>query len=176
MSACVYRRLLGPAFDALPSRVRELHDLDGIAVWIGEADVRRGSSLIARFLALLFGLPPEGPAQSLTVTFTASDDAETWERTFSGRRFVSRQSVRDGLVDEVVGPVTLTMRPIATTGALSLDMIAARFLGLPLPSVLVPQIATREFEADDHYRFQVSATLPLFGLLVAYEGWLEKKT
>ena len=61
MSLPLYRRVLGPRFDALPARVRELHDFTGISVWAGRADVERGRSLPRRIAAALSALPPAGP-------------------------------------------------------------------------------------------------------------------
>ena len=45
MSVALYRRLLGAAFDALPARVRELHDLRPSERVGGRAKVERGRSL-----------------------------------------------------------------------------------------------------------------------------------
>ena len=59
----LYRRLLGPAFDTLPARVRELHDLDGVSVWEGRANVEHGRSLVSRIAATLSSLPPQGDEQ-----------------------------------------------------------------------------------------------------------------
>ena len=67
MSPPLYRRLLGPAFDALPARVGELHDLDRISVWEGRAQVERGRSLVARMAAWLASLPP-APSRSANHT------------------------------------------------------------------------------------------------------------
>ena len=47
MTLPLYRRVLGSRFDALPARVRELHDLHGPSVWAGMASVERGRSLAA---------------------------------------------------------------------------------------------------------------------------------
>ena len=49
-----------------------------------------------------------------------------------------------------------------------------RLLGLPLPPFMLPPIRTRESERDGRYQFEVEAGLPLIGLLVRYEGWLER--
>lgn len=175
MTAPVYRRVLGVAFDALPARVRQLHDLDTTAVWTGRADVRRGSSLVARVMAVMFGLPPDGGDQPLIVTFKSVGDHEVWERNFSGRHFRSSQYASGGFILETIGPITLVLKPLASSSGLSLEMAAAKFFGMPLPLFVVPRIATRESDVNGRYRFDVAATLPLFGLLVAYDGWLEKR-
>ena len=171
----IYRLVLAAAFDALPPRVRELHDLQAPAVWLGRADVKRGASLTARVLATLFGLPPNGPDQPLSVTFTPMPDHEIWQRNFAGRIFLSRQYAASDRIREAVGPVSLIMRPVVTSNGMSLNMVGARLWRLPLPSLLVPRITTREYEGDGRYCFEVSATLPLIGPLVEYRGWLAKR-
>ena len=69
MTVPLYRRLLGERFGALPPRVAELHDVAGVSVWAGRADVERGGSLPSRMVAALLGLPPAGHDQPLRVTF-----------------------------------------------------------------------------------------------------------
>jgi hypothetical protein len=174
MTPPVYRRVLGADFDCLPAAVRQLHDLSAPSIWRGRANVKAGTSLVAHLLARLFRLPPAGDDQPLEVRFAPRDDHEVWERRFSRRTFVSRQYPAGALILECVGPVTLLLRPEGSGTGITLQMIGARLFGIPLPSFCVPHIATHEFEADGRYRFDVSASLPLIGLLVSYAGWLER--
>ncbi len=168
----LYRRLLGARFEMLPSPVRALHDVAGTVTWTGRADVERGASWPARVIATAFGLPPAGLDQHLTVTFTPQGDAEVWTRAFGHRRFVSTQRARGNQLREAVGPVTLHMTLQADDQGLSLTLVAASFLGLPVPNVLLPRIRTRENGREDRYHFDVEAVVPAFGLLVRYRGWL----
>lgn len=174
MSAALYRRVLGARFDALPARVRELHDLDGARVWTGRASVERGKSLPSRIAAALTGLPPEGPDQPLRVTFEPVGTAEVWLRQFGSARFRSVQYARGGFLRERVGPTTFVFRPIASPEGLALRLEGFRVLGVPLPRLLHPAVHTFECERDGRYHFEVEARLPLFGLLVRYGGWLEE--
>ena len=96
----LYRSLLGARFDVLPQRVRELHDLTGHTVWIGRTDVERGQSWLARKLADLLSLPPEGKDQPLGVSFVPVDGREGWTRWFGTRTFVSIQYERNGMLAE----------------------------------------------------------------------------
>ena len=170
----LYPRILGAAFDALPPQVRALHSLPHEMTWSGRADVERGPSFVCRLIAALFRLPPTGLDQPLTVTFTPdASGGETWRRTFAGGTFVSHQRAVDRHIEERVGPARLALVPTATAAGLTLRLAGVDVFGLPLLRLLVPHIETREFEADGRYRFEVAATLPLFGPLVRYSGWLE---
>ena len=168
----LYRCLLGEAFETLPPLVRALHDLERRAIWTGRADVERGHSRICRMIASITGLPPTGTDQPLTVTFTPDNGAEIWHRAFGAAVFRSRQSLGDGAILEAVGPARLTLVPAIVDGCLTLTLTGVRVLGFPLPRALLPVVATREYEVDGRYRFEVEARMPWFGRLVRYTGWL----
>ena len=174
MSLPLYRRVLGPAFDELPARVRQLHDLEGVRVWVGRASVERGRSLPSRIAAVLSGLPSEGPDQLLSVTFEPSGTTEIWLRQFGSSQFRSVQYEHGGFLRERVGPTTFVFTAVASAKGLALRLDGFRVLGAPLPRLLHPAIRTFECERDGRYHFEVEARLPLFGLLVRYSGWLEQ--
>ena len=170
----LYRRLLGARFDELPGQVRELHDVSSAVTWAGSADVTRGSSLPARAIATLFGLPPDGRDQPLTVMFAPRGDTEIWTRTFGKKRFISTQRAARGELRETVGPCTLQMILQANDQGLALTLGRARIFGMPVPRFLLPHIRTAESELDGRYMFDVETVIPAFGLLVRYRGWLER--
>jgi hypothetical protein len=172
MSLPLYRRVLGARFDALPARVREVHDIQGVSVWAGVADVERGRSLVGRLAALVSGLPPEGRDQPLRVTFEPVGTREHWSRQFGGAPFRSVQYERGGFLLERVGPTTFVFSALTSPEGLALQLEGFRVLGVPLPRLLHPIVRTFECERDGRYRFEVEARLPLFGLLVRYGGWL----
>jgi Domain of unknown function (DUF4166) len=169
----LYRRLLGPAFDEMPLALRALHDGTRSTRWQGRADVERGSSPLMRLLATLFGLPPAGPDQPLTLTFDLKGDSEIWTRTFGVKRFRSMQFEQGGHLHETVGASRLIMGVTASAQGLQLTMLGTRFLGVPLPRFLVPVVRAVEREQDGRFHFDVEARLPGFGRLVHYRGWLE---
>jgi Domain of unknown function (DUF4166) len=170
----LYRRLLGARFEALPARVRELHDVTGTAVWVGRADVERGASWASRLLAALFSLPPDGKEQLLRVTFEPRNGREIWTRAFGLREFRSVQLEKHGLLRERVGLSCLVFALDASLEGLALRLLDVLVLGVSLPRMLHPCVRTMESEVDGRYRFEVSSHLPLIGLLVRYAGWLER--
>lgn len=179
----LYQRVLGPDFDRLPVMVRALHDVREKSTWTGRADVERGTSILCRVLAVLAGLPPTGEDQPLTVTFTPDNGAEVWHRAFGTTVFRTRQSAggqspgNTSVILETAGPplldlVRLHLKPYASADGLSLDLIAMRIIGIPVPRFLVPSVVTREYELDGRYRFEVEAEIKAWGRLVHYSGWL----
>jgi hypothetical protein len=174
MTTPLYRRLLGERFEALPLRVRELHDVAGASVWAGRADVERGQSPASRLVATLFGLPPAGRDQALRVTFEPVDGREIWSRAFGNAVFRSIQYERGGLLRERVGPSTFIFALDTSPEGMALKLLGVRFLGIPLPRPLAPSVCTFEREREGRYHFEVEASLPVLGRIVRYEGWLER--
>jgi hypothetical protein len=172
----LYRSLLGERFDMLPARVRELHDLTEPAVWIGRADVERGRSWVARVLATLFSLPPDGKDQPLRVSFVPGNGQEQWTREFGARTFRSVQFESSGLLSERIGMSCLISALEASPDGLALRLQGMRVLGISLPRALHLRVRTFESEQDGRYRFEAEAHLPVVGLLVRYAGWLERAT
>lgn len=168
----LYRRIIGPSFDDLPVRVRDLRDVRGKAVWRGRADVERGTALFVRLVATLAALPHSAREVPLTVTFTHDDAGEGWHRDFGGHIFQTHQRAGDGVILERIGPATVALKPLAERDSLSLSVTALRVFGIPVPGFLLPRVRTREWEAEDCYRFEVEARLPVGGLLIRYSGWL----
>ncbi|WP_157960180.1 DUF4166 domain-containing protein [Albibacillus kandeliae] len=178
MTSPLFERALGSeTFAALPPNLRALHDVTGVRVWRGLADVERGTSLIARTAGRLFGLPPAASGMAVTVTMTSDGEGETWQRQFGTFSLQSRLGLAgppgSGLIWERMGPVRATV-PLALTGqGLGWPISSIRLLGLPLPRALLPRSEVTESDRDGKAWFDVKLTLPVGGLLVRYRGWLE---
>jgi hypothetical protein len=170
----LYRRLLGSRFDALPRRVRELHDVTAVSRWSGRADVERGRGQAARLVAWLLGLPPEGRDQLLGVTFDPIAGREIWTRSFGASVFRSVQDEEGGVLRERAGPVTFLFALETSGEGLALILRGVRVLGVPLPRAAHPYVRTFESERDGRYHFHVEGSLPLVGPIVRYAGWLER--
>ena len=48
-----------------------------------------------------------------------------------------------------------------------------RFLGIPCPRWLLPRIVAREQGAGERLHFEIRASVPLFGQVTGYRGWLD---
>jgi len=90
---------------------------------------------------------------------------------FDGHAFISRQILRrDGLIAERIAPATVLLRLDARPEALSITVGGLRGGPLPLPPVLTGGgIETAE---GDGIRYDVTARLPVVGLLIRYHGAL----
>lgn len=175
----LYERLLGDDWHKLPPQLRAMHEVAPLLSADGLAVVERGGGIIAQTLATLGGLPRAGQSVPLSVRMAATPSGESWERSFAGRRFNSRQSLTRvprgaPLLQERAGLVKLTFELKFNGERLTLAPVGWRLLGLPLPRSLIPVSRAYEY-VDDHGRFSflVESALPVVGLIVRYSGWLK---
>ncbi len=170
----LFRRLLGSTIDDLSPVLREAHDSPIDQCWRGMAQVEANMNPLARLLCRLMRLPAAGTGIPVTVRFERRGTAEHWHRDFAGRRYRSTLVDRDGLMVERMGMATNIFRVSVQDGALRLDLIGFRFLGLPLPSGLRPHCHARETEDDGRYVFDVPVDLWPFGRIIRYTGRMER--
>jgi hypothetical protein len=172
-----YRRILGPAFDTLPPRVRELHATEAPRQWRGQAEVRRGTNPLARLVAAIIGFPKAAAAVPVIVTFTPEAKGERWTRDFGGREFSSLQYEGTGrnahLLVERFGPAAFAMALVVEGDRLMLVPRRWSLFGVPMPHRMMPSGPSFETGDNGKFRFDVDIRLPLAGLVVAYRGTLE---
>jgi hypothetical protein len=75
----LYSRILGPAFERLPSALKTIHDARRTKLYVGRCDIR-GGGLIARTIARLAGLPIAQTDVRIEVTVNVTDTSEDWLR------------------------------------------------------------------------------------------------
>jgi uncharacterized protein DUF4166/saccharopine dehydrogenase-like protein len=174
-SALLFQRILGSAFDRLPEAVRTLHSRVPQR-WEGMAAVERGSSIVVRLLAALFGFPRAAEAVPIAVDIGQHDGTEHWRRSFGGRDFSSHLSAGRGRYERLI---VERFGPFAFGIALVLDGSTLRYVvrrwsvcGVPLPSAWAPGGVTREFDDAGRFGFDVEIRHRIIGLIVRYKGWL----
>jgi len=172
LPAPLYRRVMGPAFDALPGPVRRMHEPASNAPAEGEAIVTGARNVLGRIVGRIMGFPPPG-THRLQVTMAERDGAETWTRDFGGRRFSSRLSLQGSHLAESFGPLRFRFELPGGPEGLTMVMRGWSAFGIPLPLALAPRSEAREWAEGDRFHFDVPISLPLVGQLVHYRGWLQ---
>ncbi len=173
MSA-LFRRLLGPAIVGLAPSLRTLHDEDGDQVWTGLAEIRTSDNPFARLLCRMIRLPARGSGVPVTVRFERRGATEHWHRRFGDRQYRSTLRIRHGRLVERMGPAASSFDVSAVDGALHMDLVGFRFLGIPLPRWARPACHAVEQEQGAAFMFDIPIDLPLFGRVIHYRGRLEK--
>lgn len=171
----LFQAVLGNRWHQLPACVRRLHSVRDVESFSGRARVTRGSGLIAALAGRLFGFPKAGDGVPLTLTTTRTPAGEVWERNFAGRRLRSilMPSPRPFHYRERFGPFTYEQELPVEDGVLHLPVRRGWFLGLPLPSLLLPRSCSSEFAENGTFHFDIGIYAPLTGgLIIRYQGHL----
>jgi hypothetical protein len=169
----LFQRALGDAFHTLPFAVRALHLRSGRHRYRGQVEVRRDRNPLARLLAWATRLPPPGRG-AIEVDIDANVHGESWVRKVGTAAMPSRLWLQDGLLCEQLGLARFGFRLSVEAGAIVWRVVRVQALGLPLPARWFRSVQARE-SADERgrYCFDVSASMPVAGLLVHYRGWLD---
>ncbi len=180
MTAPLYKRHLGAAWEMLPPEIRAMHDFESMAAAEGAATVIRGGSPLARLACWLMRFPPAGTDMPLKVKFAVRNGVEAWTRDFSGKRFTSRQYEGHGrscrLIVEKFGPLRFSMAMVPQGGRLNLILRRWSAFGIPLPMWLCVKTESFEAAAGGRFHFNVRIWHPLTGPIVHYQGWLQPVT
>lgn len=172
--ATLYQRVMGGDFDRLSSPVARFHRLAGPQVLHGQVQVQAPASLLGRVLAWGLGAPQQAGQGAIRFELDATPGAEVWTRIFPTRTMRSTLREAPGFVEEHMGAARLLFGLSAVEGGrLEMRLVRMRFLGLPCPRWLQPAIVARETgQGDDELHFEVQATVPWIGRVVAYQGHL----
>ena len=168
----MYERAMGQNFSRLATVVQRFHRLSGLHVLHGQVEADAPRSLSGKLLALFLGTPRQAFSGAIRFELDASPTAETWTRYFPGRTMTSRLHICSGKVVEHLGAARLTFDLVESAGRLEMRLMRLRFLGIPCPNWLMPQLVAQETEHGDLLQFRVQAALPLVGVVASYRGHL----
>jgi len=141
-------------------------------------DIRPGRWQAWRWLASRAGLPPPGAGVSTVVVVRVTNGGEEWRRTFAEHAMMTTQRIEDGLILERFNGLEVRFKLRPERGALRFEQRGARLclgaLRVPLPRWLAPAVVAHEGPGDapDRTRVEVRITLPLFGEILSYSGWM----
>nr|WP_304655880.1 SDR family oxidoreductase [Neorhizobium galegae] len=167
----LYRRIMGPAYEALPGSLRAMHDVVGASGAAGSAMVRRGKSWPARVVGAIMRFPPEGE-HDLHVAFEEELGVERWTRDFGGHVFSSKFHRSNRFLVEGFGPMRFFFDLPSDACGLSMVMRKWSVFSIRLPLWLAPRSLATEWAEGDDFCFDVPISLPLIGELVHYRGRL----
>ncbi|APV49444.1 hypothetical protein BWI17_06960 [Betaproteobacteria bacterium GR16-43] len=169
----LYRRFLGPSFDLLPRELRAFHDVTGHRRYTGHCTIAGAETALGRLAARILGLPRSGEG-AMSFELHAADEGETWSRHFPGKTLSSRLHVEHGVLVERMGVAQMRFEAREANGReLSLALKGVRILGVPMPRFLLPQVRAVETASPDRLHFDIAASWPGVGRIIAYRGSLD---
>ena len=172
----LFQSALAERWHQLPPEVQALHSVQDVESFSGRAQVTRGDSMIARLAAWFFGFPPAAEEVPLTITKTRTEAGEIWERNFGGRVFRSylTPALDPHRYRERFWLFNYEQDLPVEDGCMRLPVRRGWFLGVPLPTFLLPQSDSREYAQEGAFHFDVALAAPLGGgLIVRYRGQLQ---
>ena len=180
ISAPVYRQFLGKSFDALPTEIQSLHDIDVEKTYHGKANIIRGTNPLGHIVSWVFGFPKAGQDIDVTIRrVPLGDNLELWERNFNGRKMRSTQAAGRGakshMIKETFGPVAVHFAYYKEGDKYHVDTRSWQLFGLPMPRFLCPGGDVYEQGKDGKFHFHVQLCVPLIGMLVTYIGWFDPR-
>ena len=181
-SPALYPHLLGARWLELDPAVRRAHGPGAAVRAIGSFTVRRGAGRLARLAGRALRLPPAGSDVEVRLEVATAGGEERWRRRFGDHPLDSTQrGSGGGELIERFGALELRFGLVVSGGGLSwVQRGAGLRLGparIPLPRWLSPHAAASEAPGGgpDRTRVAVRVTLPLAGLLIAYEGTMRRE-
>ncbi|KRG46255.1 hypothetical protein ARC20_05905 [Stenotrophomonas panacihumi] len=172
----LFARVLGPRFEALAPRVRELHSIPARQTWSGVARITRGRHPLVAPCAWLARLPPTADSVPVQVEFVVDARGEQWLRQFGTHRMPSRLWDEGGLLRERLGALRFEFDLREDAGQIHWRVHRVWAFGVvPLPVRWFGQVRCREREHAGRYEFLVDVAMPLMGPFMTYEGWLEPR-
>jgi hypothetical protein len=175
----IYQTKLGTKFNQLPTILQNFHSLDGPKHWRGQASISGGQGIIARSVRWLFGFP--APTDEVQVDVKVVNGAksgvsfERWQRVFGNKSFhsVLSHEKNDGFIERF-GILGFKIGLDVHDQGIIMPVIGWKIGPIPLPLCLAPKSETLEFQDNQgRFRFDVKVSLPIIGLLMHYQGWLE---
>lgn len=176
----LYRCILGNDWQHLDAAIQRLHTPGPGMHAKGLFRVVHGRHRVARLLARLLRLPPEGENVKARLHVAPAGSGELWSRTFERHPFASRQTIAGrGFLAEKIWRLELHFRLSAEDGALIYKQSRAGLrIGsrlLPLPAWIAPAVSASEKPTARRgcVSISVAVSLPRIGLLLSYAGEVE---
>ncbi len=176
MTSKLYSEVLGKDWPALYENIRCAHSVG--TERNGVFRIAYGNEWVAKKLARLSDLPQAAEAADIRLKIFSEDAGDRWERQFDGRAFTTNQwKGKNGFLVERFGEWELHFKLRVKEGNLFYDQTHARLclgaLHIPMPLAFAPHVTANETQHDPaRVLVSVVVTLPLIGLLISYEGYL----
>lgn len=172
----LYQRAMGSDFERLAPALQRFHSLGGDCRLHGMVQTEAPQGRIARMLARTLGTPLQTSQGPIRFELHATPHEECWVRHFPQQTMKSVLGLEQGRLVERFRIVRLEFKLIENRGALRMALCGLRFLGMPCPGWLRPEVLAEEHGDGDRLFFYVRARLPGIGQVVAYQGHLELPT
>lgn len=166
----------GKYFTNLDPLLQRLHQEGGKLS--GQVDVRYGEGVagyIGKRIARKIGMPSTSGKVDFTVAIYHDADSLQWNRLFGNQQkmnseFIPHGNFQKGSWKETTGALTLELGVEIKEGGWYWQQKKVRYMGIPLPQILIPSTKAYKKVVNGKYRFYVSISLPFLGEAMCYFG------
>ncbi len=175
----VVERWFGDGFAQLHPEIQRLHRHGGTLS--GVVRVRHGRGIagwLGARIARRLGIGPHTGDVALHVAIRSDDAVLHWDRRFGAGGWMRSEfhpvgAWPDGYWIEKTGAIALALMVDTDAGGWRWRPLRGWIHGLRVPMLLLPRVIAYKAISDGQYVFHVSLSLPLIGVLLAYEGRLQ---
>ncbi|WKB55238.1 DUF4166 domain-containing protein [Eleftheria terrae] len=169
----MYESVMGEAYGRLAPAVQDFHRLAGRLALRGEVVVQAPAGWLARLLAWALRAPLRASAGPIRFALDARPALEVWTRHFPLSTMSSCLQLRGRRLVERLGAAELVFELREREGRLEMVLQGLRFLGIPCPRWLMPEVRAVESGAGRRLHFDVGAWVPGCGQVARYQGHLD---
>jgi hypothetical protein len=172
-SQCLYRRVLGPRFEALPAVLKRFHETPGGGKARGRFRVERGAGAIRNGLASLCHMPPATDDVPVRLDVVVDGEREHWRRYFGDHCLASVQWAQGELLMESFGAGAFASAIAIEGSRMRYDVRRTWLAGAPIPGWSAPEIDGHVDAGETGWRVVTHFAVPILGKIVHYEGIVE---
>ncbi|PWT72830.1 MAG: hypothetical protein C5B46_06255 [Proteobacteria bacterium] len=174
----LFHRAIGSTLERFHAPVRALHAVEDATIAFGHTDIERGAGAVSRLVGWLFGFPPGGRRMPTAITVVADRGAEIWHRRFAGHPILTQLEAHPGtnksvIVERFRFGVAFELEVTEHGGSLGFRLLGMRLCGAPMPRWLWPRLRGEEHAERGGFCFDIDISLPLWGHLIRYRGWVK---
>jgi len=166
----LYERILGEKFKELSPLVQAMHSYESSNTLNGIVNIKRGTTLMAKFLNPLMLLPKEKKNALLRLELKAEKQEETWKRTFGTDSFSSIQYQESEQMVERMGFVKMYFDVDVEEASLCTVLKKTTVLGVNIPKIFTLNISSQVKEEQGRVLFSVEVSTQKGALVINYDG------
>jgi hypothetical protein len=168
----LYQRILGVSFDRLSPILQRIHNGRTVKRYAGYCDIEGRTTICARFVAFVAGLPSCSSGIAVVVAMDCEDRRERWTREFGSHRMCSSLQLHGRFLRERLGLIECTFELSGREDRIDWRLVSARLWPVPVPIKWLLDCRASEEVIDGRYGFDVTAHVRGIGMIVHYKGWL----
>lgn len=168
----LYQRLLPEDFAKLPAVLQRFHSSATGGTGRGVFTVESAQGGVRGLVARVLSVPSPRENVPVRLQVIAGGGKEIWIRHFDEKRRHTVQWLEGDYLIEQAGPLEFVFKLAGDRSGMRFHLVRCRFLKLPLPRILAPQVEAAVEGLENSWKVEVRIASPLLGPIATYRGSL----